>query len=167
MASFYLSVSTTRVGEAIDEAAERKTLKYASINNTHIFVPVAIETPGSICSHGLSFLSEINNRLATISGDSRESSLLFHRVSMLIQHLTRLCSEAPLSMRMTPKVNHSRLDCYLFLTFRIFTTKFFTEQIIIINFHHHHHHHHDDDDNDDDDGHNPNTFTTDRNFSDL
>ena len=62
---------------AADAAAERKSLKYASITNTHIFVPVAIETLGPICSCGLSFLVEISNRLAAISGDARELPFYF------------------------------------------------------------------------------------------
>ena len=66
----YVSVTATRVGGAADAAAERRSLKYASITNTHIFVPVAIETLGPICSRGLSFLVKISNRLATISGDA-------------------------------------------------------------------------------------------------
>ena len=77
LASFYFSVTATRVGGAADAAAERKSLKYASITNTHIFVPVEIETLGPICSRGLSFLVEISNRLATISGDTRETSFYF------------------------------------------------------------------------------------------
>ena len=95
LASSYVSVSATRVGGAADAAAERKSLKYASITNTHIFVPVAIETLGPICSHGLSFLVETSNRLAAISGDARETSFLFQRVSVLIQLSIRLPSEAP------------------------------------------------------------------------
>ena len=85
MASSYVSVTATRVAGAADAAAERKSLKYASINNTHIFVPVAVETLGPIGSRGMSFLVEISNRLATISGDARETSFLFQRVSALIQ----------------------------------------------------------------------------------
>ena len=90
LASSYVSVTATRVGGVTDAAAERKSLKYASITNTHIFVPVAIETPGPICSRGLSFLVEINNRLATISGDTRETSFLFQRVSVLIQRFNQI-----------------------------------------------------------------------------
>ena len=79
LASSYVSVTATRVGGAADTAAERKSLKYASITNTHIFVPVAVKTLGPICSRGLSFLVEISNRLAAISGDARETSFLFQR----------------------------------------------------------------------------------------
>ena len=84
LTSSYVSVTATGVGVAADAADERKSLKYASLTNTHIFVPVAIETLGPICSRGLSFLVEISNRLATISGDARETSFSFQRVSVLI-----------------------------------------------------------------------------------
>ena len=42
LASSYVSVTSTRVEVAADAAAERTSLKYASITNTHIFVPVAV-----------------------------------------------------------------------------------------------------------------------------
>ena len=52
-----------------------QSLKYASITNTHIFVPVMVETLGSICSRCLSFLVEISKRLAAISGDGQRRSI--------------------------------------------------------------------------------------------
>ena len=70
---------------------------------------MAIETLVPICSRGLMFLSEVSNRLAAISGDSKESSFLFQRLSMLIQRFN-LRSEAHILMKITPTVNHSRLD---------------------------------------------------------
>ena len=48
MASSYVSVSATRVGGVADMAAARKSFKYAMITNIHIFVPITIETFGSI-----------------------------------------------------------------------------------------------------------------------
>ena len=38
LASSYVSFTAARNGGAADAAAERKSLKYASITNTHIFV---------------------------------------------------------------------------------------------------------------------------------
>ena len=90
LASSYVSVTAIRVGGAADAAAERKSLKYASITNTHIFLPVAIETLGLICSRDLSFLVEISNRLSTISDDARETSFLFQRVSVLTQRFNQI-----------------------------------------------------------------------------
>ena len=85
LTSSYVLVTATRVVGAADAAAERKYLKYASITNMHIFVPMAIETLGPICSGCLSFLVEISNRLATISGEARVTSFLFQRISVLSQ----------------------------------------------------------------------------------
>ena len=49
-----------------------------------IFQPVAIETIDPLNASALNFLSEVGRRL-TLSGDSRETSFLFQRLSMLIQ----------------------------------------------------------------------------------
>ena len=90
LASSYVSVTATRVGGAADAEAERKSLKSASITNTHIFVSVAVETLGPICSRGLSFLVELSNRLAAISGDARETFFLLQTVSVLIQRFNQI-----------------------------------------------------------------------------
>ena len=117
-----VSVSATRIGGVADTAAERISSKYASISNTHIFVLVAFETLESICSRGLSFLSEISSRLEP--GDSRESCFLFQRVSMLIQRFNQIAFRGTFLMRMTTNVNHSKIDFNLvFLTLAIFTTE--------------------------------------------
>ena len=44
LTSSYVAVTATRDGEAADAATERKSFKYASLTNKHIFVPVTIET---------------------------------------------------------------------------------------------------------------------------
>ena len=56
LASSYAKVTAAWVRGEADAAAERKSLKYASNTDMHIFVPVAIETLGPICSRALSFL---------------------------------------------------------------------------------------------------------------
>ena len=50
-----------------------------------IFQPVAIKTLGHLSASALNFLSEVGRRLTSLSGDSRETSFLYHRLSMLIQ----------------------------------------------------------------------------------
>ena len=90
LASSYVPVTATRVGGAADTATDRKSLKYASITNTHIVMLVAVETLGLICSRGLSFLVEKSNRLAAISGDARGTFFLFQRVSVLIQRFNQI-----------------------------------------------------------------------------
>ena len=46
---------------------------------------VAFETFGSLNSSGFDFLCEVGRRLSVVSGDARETSFLFQRLSILIQ----------------------------------------------------------------------------------
>ena len=47
--------------------------------------PIAIETHGPLNVSALNFLSEVGRRLSSVSGDSRETSFLFQRLSILVQ----------------------------------------------------------------------------------
>ena len=60
-----------------------KESKYSSLFPDYIFQPVAVETLGN--AYAVTFLSEVGRRLTFLSGDSRETSFLFQRLSMLIQ----------------------------------------------------------------------------------
>ena len=51
----------------------------------HIFQPVAVESLGPINASGRVFLSKLGRKLADQSGDDREISFLFQRLSVLIQ----------------------------------------------------------------------------------
>ena len=51
----------------------------------YLFQPVAIETLGPLNASAVNFLSEVGRRLTSLSGDPRETSFLFKRLSMLIQ----------------------------------------------------------------------------------
>ena len=64
MAASYRTVSTSASGAVAEAAASRKTAKYASIANTHIFVPIAVETMGPVGAEAESFLSELGRRLS-------------------------------------------------------------------------------------------------------
>ena len=55
-----------------------------------IVLSLSQATQGPVCSRGLSFLTEISNRLVAISGDLRKSSFLFQMVSMLIQRSNQI-----------------------------------------------------------------------------
>ena len=50
-----------------------------------IFQPVAVESLGPINASGRVFLSKLGRKLADQSGDDREISFLFQRLSVLIQ----------------------------------------------------------------------------------
>src|SRR6218665_2703727 len=61
-------------GSAADQAAVRKTAKYALLPTTHVFVPIAFETLGPVNSEGAEFLSELGRRISSVSGDQRETN---------------------------------------------------------------------------------------------
>ena len=50
-----------------------------------IIMITAVETLGPINGSAVSFLSGLGRRIADVSGESRECSFLFQRLSMLIQ----------------------------------------------------------------------------------
>ena len=79
----YLALS---IHSAVAEVeADRKRRKYSCISGTHHFIPVAVETLGPICSEGASFLSEIAEKISRTTGEQREKSFLFQRISVAIQ----------------------------------------------------------------------------------
>ena len=72
-------------GAVAELAAARKTAKYTALESHYIFQPIAVETLGPNNGSAVSFLSGLGQRIAEVSGESREGSLLFQRLSMLIQ----------------------------------------------------------------------------------
>ena len=84
-AASYLAVNSIASGGACAAAVARKSAKYASLTSTYIFLPIAVETLGTINSEALDFLIELGRRIAVNSKDSREASFLFQRLSVLIQ----------------------------------------------------------------------------------
>jgi len=72
-------------GSAAEQAAARKTVKFSNIQTHHIFQPVAVESLNPIYASGRDFLSKLGRKLADQSGDDREISFLFQRLSVFIQ----------------------------------------------------------------------------------
>ena len=66
-------------------AAARKSAKYTNIETIYMFQPIAVESLGPINASGCAFLSKLGRELSTQSGDDRETSFLFQRLSVLIQ----------------------------------------------------------------------------------
>jgi len=85
LAASYVSASSSVAGAAAEAAATRKRAKYSSIAATHIFVPIAAETLGPLCAEAYTFLKEIGRRLTIRTGERKETSFLFQRLSVLIQ----------------------------------------------------------------------------------
>jgi hypothetical protein len=80
----YLNLTSVEAASAANRASVCKNVKYEELMQTFIFEPVAVETFGSIGSSTVSFLQDLGRRLAAYTGDMRESSYLFQRISMAI-----------------------------------------------------------------------------------
>jgi hypothetical protein len=91
LAESYLSATSSSAGSAAEGAANRKELKYQSIANTHSFIPLAFETFGPINSKGVEFFNQLGRRLTASTGDMRETSYLFQRLSLTIQRFNAVC----------------------------------------------------------------------------
>ena len=102
MAESYSNTIEIVPGHAAELAATRKTDKYASLAGTYVVQPLAFETMGPINSSGLQFLTELGRRISAVSGDKRETSFLFQRVSICIQRFNAvafsLAFEQPVAM---------------------------------------------------------------------
>ena len=83
----YVAETSQSAGAAAESAARKKATKYGDITRSHIFVPVAVESLGPINSSGVDFLSTLGKRLSDKSGDPRETSFLFQRISIINQRM--------------------------------------------------------------------------------
>ena len=77
--------TATNVGHAADKSVISKTQKYQSILQTHLFTPIAIETAGVWNSQVREFIKELGKRITTVTGEIKETSYIFHQVSVAIQ----------------------------------------------------------------------------------
>jgi hypothetical protein len=81
----HLDETSVTSGAASEKSAINKTNKYIDLTPQYIFIPLAMETMGPICSAGLEFLSALGKRITNITGDRRETAFLLQRISILIQ----------------------------------------------------------------------------------
>ena len=78
-------------GAVAERAAERKLSKYSELASSYTFVPIAFETLGPVDSIGSVFIQSIGRRICSLSGDFRETSFLWQRLSMGLQRFTAVC----------------------------------------------------------------------------
>lgn len=90
LAESYRARSAEAAGAAAEIAAERKSAKYTAILPAYCFVPLAFETLGPINHEGMAFFNNLGHRLAQITGDSRETTFLYQRLSVAIQRFNAL-----------------------------------------------------------------------------
>ena len=81
-AESHIGSTATKPGAAAQKTAQSKIDKLAS---THIFYPFAIETAGTRHEMAIELTQEIGRHITTITGDTRETTFLFQRLSMALQ----------------------------------------------------------------------------------
>ena len=91
IADSYIAGTSVTAGSAAEAAAERKVAKHTDLARHLLFVPIALETFGPICTEGLSFIREIGRRITTITSDPRETAFLFQRLSISVQRFSAVC----------------------------------------------------------------------------
>ena len=86
----YLHLSAACAGSAAEGATSRKETKYAGLDYSYTFIPLAFETYGLINDKGTKVLQELGRRLRTISDDPRESAFLRQRISITLQRFNAI-----------------------------------------------------------------------------
>jgi hypothetical protein len=85
LADSYVSATAGSAGAAAEMAATRKNTKYANLPANYSFLPIALETLGSMNSSAMVCLTELGRRISDVSGEEREGLFLFQRLSILLQ----------------------------------------------------------------------------------
>ena len=82
LADSYISDAAREPGSVAELAASRKEAKYA---RRYMFVPIAFENLGVPNASAKLLLTHLGRRLSEKSRESRETSFLFQRCSVLLQ----------------------------------------------------------------------------------
>ena len=85
LAASYIDTAATNAGTVADMAATRKTEKYSTLSSAYRFEPIAVDNLGVFSSTTLTFISELGRRICVHTGDARETSYLFQRISIMLQ----------------------------------------------------------------------------------
>ena len=85
LAASYREKAVSCSGNVAKAAEERKRIKYASLCQQYIFVPVGSETLGAWGPEAKSFFRKVGDRLVEESNDKRARVFLMQRLSMAIQ----------------------------------------------------------------------------------
>ena len=85
LAPSYLSIATAEAGAVAREAEHRKQVKYSHFEDSHYFVPIAIETLGAMGHKARSFLKELARRIHLATEDNQAHRHLIQRLSVAVQ----------------------------------------------------------------------------------
>ena len=85
LADSYVATAARGCGEMAQLAAARKCQKFADIPSGYTFLQIAMETLASINDSAYHFFEDLGHKISEVSGDSREGSFIFQRLSVIIQ----------------------------------------------------------------------------------
>ena len=66
-------------------AASCKVENYVDLSARYIFEPIAVETLGVLNASARHLLNDLGRRISLNSGEARETSFLYQRISILVQ----------------------------------------------------------------------------------
>ena len=87
LAPSYITLASREAGAVnrAEEAEKKKRTKYAHLEESHYFVPVAVETMGVFGPEARSFLRELGYRIANATQDPLSHLYLRQRISVAVQ----------------------------------------------------------------------------------
>ena len=95
-ATSYLPLTSLEAGSPTEQEASLKIKKYGELARDHIFIPLACEATGNWCSEAIDFLHELGDRIFAVTGDRRESTFQFQRLSVALQKGNAACKIGPM-----------------------------------------------------------------------
>ena len=91
VAKSYLHLTSQSAGASAEAAASRKLEKYKDLSSSYEIIPVAFETFGPVDPIGAAFIDGIGKRITQKTGDTRELSFLWQRLSISLQRFNAIC----------------------------------------------------------------------------
>ena len=91
VADLYVSSASISAGTVAENAAVRKSNKYAEMADEYLFLPIAIECLGSINEIAQDFIKVLGRMAKELSDDPRETAFLSQRLSVTLQRGNAIC----------------------------------------------------------------------------
>ena len=85
LAPSHQTLAAREVRAVAMEAEQRKCTKYAHLESSHIFIPIAVETLGALGPQAQSFFKEVARRVKSVTNEPRSHEFLIQRVAVAIQ----------------------------------------------------------------------------------
>jgi hypothetical protein len=91
LAASHLDRAVLAPGTVANDAEQRKRTKYFSLAARYHFVPITIETLGSLGEEAMQFFRDVGHRVAAETGEPRSLQFLLQRVSVAVQRGNAAC----------------------------------------------------------------------------